>query len=210
MAVNYHELATGKYYEELEPGTIYRHAITRTVTETDNLLFSALTHNMAWLHLDEEYSKTQMFGKRLVNSNFTLSLVAGVQVMDLTLGTTLANLGYSDVKFPHPVFIGDTIYTETEVISAIAGAGQRAVEGQDDVALLDASTSGRAVRRYAGDKCAARFFKAQAAGDVGVERLDRNADPATRDAAAAQDLLHDRVRRVGRDGKADADVAAGG
>ena len=117
MSVNYQELATGKYYEELEPGTVYKHAITRTVTETDNLLFSALTHNMAWLHLDEEYSKTQMFGTRLVNSNSTLSLVAGVQVMDLTLGTTLANLGYSEVKFPHPVFFGDTIYTETEVIS---------------------------------------------------------------------------------------------
>lgn len=117
MPVNYQELATGKYYEELEPGVVYRHAITRTVTETDNLLFSALTHNMAWLHLDEEYSRTQMFGQRLVNSNFTLSLVAGVQVMDLTLGTTLGNLGYSEVKFPNPVFIGDTIYSETEVLS---------------------------------------------------------------------------------------------
>ena len=117
MPVNYQELATGKYYEELEIGKVFKHAITRTVTETDNLLFSALTHNMAWLHLDAEYSKTQMFGQRLVNSNFTLSLVAGVQVMDLTLGTTLANIGYSDVKFPNPVFIGDTIYSETEVIS---------------------------------------------------------------------------------------------
>ena len=65
MGVNYQELASGKYYEELEPGKVYKHSITRTVTETDNLLFSALTHNMAWLHLDEEYSKTQMFGQRL-------------------------------------------------------------------------------------------------------------------------------------------------
>lgn len=117
MPANYQELASGKYYEDLEPGVIYKHSITRTVTETDNLLFSALTFNMAWLHVDEEYSKTQMFGQRLVNSNFTLSLVAGVQVHDMTLGTTLANLGYSDVKFPNPVFIGDTIYTETEVLS---------------------------------------------------------------------------------------------
>jgi acyl dehydratase len=117
VPVNYQELATGKYYEELEPGQIYKHAITRTVTETDNLLFTALTHNMAWLHLDEEYSKTQMFGKRLVNSNFTLSLVAGVGVSDITLGTTIANLGYDNVKFSNPVFFGDTIYTETEVIS---------------------------------------------------------------------------------------------
>jgi len=117
MPANYQELATGKYFEELEVGVVYKHAITRTVTETDNLMFSALTHNMAWLHLDEEYSKTQMFGQRLVNSNFTFSLVAGVQVMDLTLGTTLANLGYSEVTFPNPVFIGDTIYSETEVIA---------------------------------------------------------------------------------------------
>lgn len=137
MAVNYQELASGKYYEELEPGTVYRHAITRTVTETDNLLFSALTHNMAWLHLDEEYSKTQMFGKRLVNSNFTLSLVAGVQVMDLTLGTTLGNLGYSEVKFPNPVFIGDTIYTETEVVS------KRESKSRPTAGIVEFETRGR-------------------------------------------------------------------
>ena len=116
MPVNYQDLATGKYYEELEIGTVYRHAITRTVTETDNLLFTALTHNGVAAS-GRGIFQDQMFGKRLVNSNFTLSLVAGVQVMDLTLGTTLANMGYSDVKFPAPVFIGDTIYTETEVIS---------------------------------------------------------------------------------------------
>jgi acyl dehydratase len=91
MAVNYQERASGKYYEELEPGTIFKHSITRTVTETDNLLFSALTYNTAWLHLDEEYSKTQMFGQRLVNSNFTLALIASVGVIDVTLGTTKAD-----------------------------------------------------------------------------------------------------------------------
>ena len=137
MTANYQDLATGKYYEELVPGTVYRHAITRTVTETDNLLFSALTHNMAWLHLDAEYSKSQMYGQRLVNSNFTLSLVAGVQVMDLTLGTTLANLGYSDVKFPNPVFIGDTIYTETEVIS------KRKSKSRPNAGLVEFETRGR-------------------------------------------------------------------
>ena len=137
MGVNYQELASGKYYEELEPGKVYKHSITRTVTETDNLLFSALTHNMAWLHLDEEYSKTQMFGQRLVNSNFTLSLVAGVQVMDLTLGTTLANMGYSEVKFPSPVFIGDTIYTETEVIS------KRDSKSRPNAGLVEFETRGR-------------------------------------------------------------------
>ena len=136
MPVNYQERATGKYYEELEVGRVYKHAITRTVTETDNLMFSALTHNMAWLHLDEEYCKTQMFGQRLVNSNFTLSLVAGVQVMDLTLGTTLANMGYSDVRFPNPVFIGDTIYTETEVIS------KRESKSRPNAGLVEFETRG--------------------------------------------------------------------
>lgn len=136
MAVNYQQLASGKYYEELETGVVYKHSITRTVTETDNLLFTSLTHNMAWLHLDDEYCKTQMFGKRLVNSNFTLSLVAGVQVMDLTLGTTLANLGYSEVKFPNPVFIGDTIYTETEVIS------KRESKSRPNAGIVDFETRG--------------------------------------------------------------------
>jgi acyl dehydratase len=137
MAVNYQDLATGKYYEELEPGTIYRHAITRTVTETDNLLFSALTYNMAWLHLDDEYCKTTEFGKRLVNSMFTLSLVCGVQVHDVTLGTTIANLGFGDIKFPKPVFIGDTIYTETEVIS------RRESKSRPDAGIVEFETRGR-------------------------------------------------------------------
>lgn len=118
MGINYRERASGKYYEDLEPGMVIKHSITRTVTEADNLLFSTLTFNMAWLHVDDEYCREHsLFGKRLVNSNFTLSLVSGVQPMDLTLGTTLANLGYDEVVFPNPVFIGDTIYSETEVLS---------------------------------------------------------------------------------------------
>lgn len=137
MPVNYQELASGRYYEDFEPGIVYKHSITRTVTETDNLLFTALTHNMAWLHLDDEYAKSQMFGKRLVNSNFTLSLVAGVQVMDLTLGTTLANLGYSEVKFPSPVFIGDTIYSETEVL------GKRESKSRPNAGIVDFESRGR-------------------------------------------------------------------
>jgi acyl dehydratase len=137
MTVNYQELATGKYYEELEPGIVYKHAITRTVTETDNLLFSALTYNMAWLHLDDEYCKTTEFGKRLVNSMFTLSLVCGVQVHDVTLGTTIANLGFGDIKFPKPVFIGDTIYTETEVIS------RRESKSRPDAGIVEFETRGR-------------------------------------------------------------------
>lgn len=117
MSLNYNELASGKYYEDLEPGLIIKHSITRTVTETDNLLFCTLTHNAAWLHLDEEYCKTTEFGHRIVNSLFTLSLITGVLVIDTTLGTTVANLGFSDVKFTKPVFIGDTLHAETEVIS---------------------------------------------------------------------------------------------
>jgi acyl dehydratase len=117
MAVNYRALATGKYYEELIVGDIYKHAITRTVTETDNLLFSTLTYNSAWLHMDDEYCKQTVHGRRLVNSLFTLSLACGVTVADTTLGTTEGNLGFTDVKFTSPVYIGDTLYTETEIIS---------------------------------------------------------------------------------------------
>ncbi|WP_199086627.1 MaoC family dehydratase [Bosea sp. ASV33] len=117
MSVDYQKLATGKYYEELVVGNVYKHAITRTVTETDNLLFSTLTYNSAWLHMDEEYCKQTAHGRRLVNSLFTLSLACGVTVADTTLGTTEGNLGFTDVKFTSPVYIGDTLYSETEVIS---------------------------------------------------------------------------------------------
>lgn len=117
MAINYRELATGKYFEELNVGDVYRHAITRTVTEADNLLFSALTYNSAWLHTDEEYSKAMGHPGRLVNSLFTLSLACGVTVGDTTLGTTQGNLGFTDVKFSAPVYIGDTLHSETEIIS---------------------------------------------------------------------------------------------
>lgn len=117
MPVDYKALATGKYYEELIEGLLIRHPITRTVTEADNLLFSTLTHNVAWLHLDEEYCKTTSYGQRLVNSNFTMALASGVTVIDTTLGTTLGNLGYTDVRFPKPVFFGDTLHVESEVVS---------------------------------------------------------------------------------------------
>jgi acyl dehydratase len=116
MPVDYKALATGKFYEDLQVGLIIRHPITRTVTETDNLLFSALTHNVAWLHLDEEYCKSTPYGQRLVNSNFTLSLASGLTVIDTTLGTTLGNLGYDGVKFPKPLFFGDTVHVESEVV----------------------------------------------------------------------------------------------
>ena len=107
----------GLYYEELEPGLVIDHATRRTVTETDNILFCSMTLNLAPLHLDEEYSKGTIYGQRLVNSLFLLGLVTGITVPDTTQGTTLGNLGFEDVRFPKPVFHGDTIHVRTEVLS---------------------------------------------------------------------------------------------
>jgi acyl dehydratase len=106
----------GLYYEELDPGLVVEHSIRRTVGEYDNTLFSAITHNLAPLHLDEEYAKTTIWGRRLVNSMFTLSLVCGIVVGETTQGTTIGNLGFQSVKFPNPVFFGDTIHVRTEVL----------------------------------------------------------------------------------------------
>ncbi len=105
----------GVWFDELEVGRVFRHDIRRTVTETDNLLFTALSHNPAQLHLDAEYMKGTEYGRVLVNSCFTLSLMVGVSVGDTTLGTAVANLGWDEVRFPAPVFIGDTLRIETEV-----------------------------------------------------------------------------------------------
>lgn len=109
---------TGYYFEEFEVGRVFTHAIRRTVTEMDNVLFSTLTHNPAPLHIDREYMRTQSeFGQPLVNSFFTLGLIVGISINDTTLGTTVANLGMEDVRFPHPLFVGDTVHVETEVIA---------------------------------------------------------------------------------------------
>jgi acyl dehydratase len=106
----------GLYFEEFRVGQTFRHAIRRTVTEADNVFFSALTHNPAPLHIDEEYCRTQTeFGQRIVNSAFTLGLMVGVSIGDTTLGTTVANLGWDEVRFPKPVFHGDTLRCESEV-----------------------------------------------------------------------------------------------
>lgn len=108
----------GQYYEQLEVGRIFQHEIRRTVTEMDNVLFSALTHNPAALHIDEEYCRNNTeFGQRIVNSAFTLGLVVGVSVGDTTLGTTVGNLGFEEIRFPAPLFHGDTVRVETEVMS---------------------------------------------------------------------------------------------
>lgn len=106
----------GLWFEELSVGQVFHHAIRRTVTETDNLMFSVMTHNPAQLHLDAESMKETDYGQILVNSVFTLGLMVGVSVGDTTLGTAVANLGWDEVRFPKPVFIGDTLHIETEVI----------------------------------------------------------------------------------------------
>ncbi|HEX9433889.1 MAG TPA: MaoC family dehydratase [Burkholderiales bacterium] len=111
----------GLYFEELTVGKQFKHPIRRTVTEADNVFFSALTHNPAALHLDEEYCRSHTeFGQRIVNSCFTLGLVVGISVGDTTLGTTVGNLGWDEVRFPKPVFHGDTIRVESEVLEARA------------------------------------------------------------------------------------------
>jgi len=109
---------SGLYFEEFTIGQSFDHPIRRTITETDNVLISTMTHNPAALHLDAEYMKNTEFGKPLVNSCLTLSFMVGISVNDTTLGTTVANLGWDKVRFPMPLFCGDTIRVESEVLEA--------------------------------------------------------------------------------------------
>lgn len=106
----------GLYFEEFNVGQTFKHPIHRTITEADNVSFSTMTHNPAALHLDAEYCKTTEFGRPIVNSGLTLGFMVGISVGDTTLGTTVANLGWDDVRFPKPLFHGDTIRIETEVL----------------------------------------------------------------------------------------------
>lgn len=108
---------TGKYYEDLEVGSRIQHSLGRTVTEMDNVLFSSLTMNSQPLHLNEDFAAQTRYGKRIVNGVFTLGLVVGLTVSELTEGTIVANLGYENVTYPNPVFHGDTIYVETLVLA---------------------------------------------------------------------------------------------
>ncbi len=107
---------TGRYLDQFEIGEVIVHALRRTVTETDNLMISTLTHNPQPLHLDAEYAKTTEFGQIVVNGIFTFGLMVGISVGDTTLGTLVANLGYDAVVMPKPVFIGDTLRAETTVL----------------------------------------------------------------------------------------------
>lgn len=118
----------GLYFDEFKVGMTFQHTIRRTITEADNTFFSALTHNPAPLHIDEEYCKGTEFGTRLVNSCLTLGMMVGISVGDTTIGTTVANLGWDEVRFPKPLFHGDTIHVETEVL-ALRASKSRPTQG---------------------------------------------------------------------------------
>ncbi|WP_211225730.1 MaoC family dehydratase [Nocardioides alkalitolerans] len=106
----------GLWFEEFEVGAHYKHALRRTITEMDNVMFTSLTMNLAPIHLDEEYCKGTIHGQRVLNSLFTVALIGAFHVPELTMGTTLGNLGYDKIKFPHPVFHGDTLRAETTIV----------------------------------------------------------------------------------------------
>ena len=123
----------GLYAEELQIGAIYEHRPGRTISEADNVLFSTMTMNPQALHLDAAWSETTEFGQRLVNSMLTLATVVGASVAQLTQGTLVANLGFSEISFPHPLHHGDTLYSETQVL---AMRPSRSRPGQAVVSLV--------------------------------------------------------------------------
>ncbi len=138
----------GKYYDDLVVGQCIRHSLGRTITEMDNVLFSALTMNTQPLHLNEDFASRTQFGQRIVNGIFTLGLAVGITVPDLTEGTIIANLGYESVRHPHPMFHGDTLYVETEVLEMRPSRSQpeRGIvklkhvgRNQDDVVVIEFS-----------------------------------------------------------------------
>jgi len=113
-----HRPHLGRWFEDLPPGLVLDHAVTRTITESDNTMFSVMTMNPQPLHLDESFAETTQFRTRLVNSLLTLSLLIGLSVYETTHGTTVANLGFEETTFPAPVFHGDSIRAQTEVVSS--------------------------------------------------------------------------------------------
>lgn len=140
----------GLFYEEFEIGTRYLHRPGRTVTEADNVLFTTLTMNTQSLHLDAAWAATQPFGQRLVNSMFTLATLVGSSVAQLTQGTIVANLGFSEITFPHPLFHGDTMYSETVIDGKRLSASRpgqgiisltHTARNQDDVVVATAVRS---------------------------------------------------------------------
>jgi acyl dehydratase len=122
----------GLYFEDFEPGALIRHRLTRTVTQMDNMLFSNMTLNPQPLHIDAHFCATETeWGRPLMNSLFTLGLMIGISVNDTTVGTTIANLGMTDVKFPAPLFEGDTINVTTEVVET------RGSKSRPDAGIVD-------------------------------------------------------------------------
>jgi acyl dehydratase len=128
---------TGKYFEDLEVGLKIKHTLGRTVTEMDNVLFCALTMNTQPLHVNEDFASKTEFGQRLVNGVFTLGLVVGLTVAELTEGTIVANLGYDKVVHPNPVFHGDTLYAESEIIA------KRESKSRKDAGIVAVKCRGR-------------------------------------------------------------------
>ena len=122
----------GLHFEQFEVGQTFRHALRRTVTETDNILFSTMTLNPQPLHIDRQFCETETeWGQPLMNSLFTLGLMIGISVHDTTLGTTIANLGMTDVRFPGPLFQGDTVHVTTEVV------GKRESNSRPDAGIVE-------------------------------------------------------------------------
>ena len=121
----------GMYFEEFVVGQEFHHAFTRTVTEMDNTMFSLLSMNPQQLHIDAHFSEKTEFGQRLFNSIYTLGIMIGMTVYDTTLGTTVGNLGMTEVKFPHPLFEGDTVHCTTEVI------GKRESKSRPDAGIVE-------------------------------------------------------------------------
>ena len=124
MSEGFERPVSGRWFEELTPGLVIDHAVTRTVTEADNTFFSTMTMNPQPLHLDAAFAAESEFGQRLVNSLFTLSTLIGLSVYETTLGTTVANLAMEEVVFPRPVFHGDTLRAQTEVLAARLSASR--------------------------------------------------------------------------------------
>lgn len=106
----------GRYYDDLSVGMVIKHRLGRTITEADNVLFSSMTMNPQPLHLNEDFARQTQFGQRIVNGIFTMGVVVGITVGELTDGTIIANLGYENVLHPNPVFHGDTVYVQTKVL----------------------------------------------------------------------------------------------
>lgn len=127
----------GKYFDELEVGMVIKHETGRTLTEMDNVLFSMLTMNPQPLHIDAHFAAGTPFGQRIVNGIFTLGLVVGITVGELTAGTIIANLGYENINHPHPMFHGDTLYVETEI------TGKRESQSRPNAGIVTMKHIGR-------------------------------------------------------------------